>query len=144
MSNGTAALQLVAPDPPSTPPAAPEGSRIEIEIGTATADAAVVLSAAMLQFHANGRMTPETKEAGAEKIARLAQLELDTLGEINNFSEIARKEGLRQLRKFLDADPDFRQRHGGRAGDVTLTGIIDGVLEITSKVVALEKTLRAN
>lgn len=145
MSNGSALGSLPLPQAPSAPASPRAGAKggIEHEIGRATADAAVLLCASMLEFHARGQMRPSTKEAGAEKIAKLVLLELDTFGEIN-FDGIARREGLRQLRKVLDADPDFRRQHGANAGDAALTGIIDGVLEITGKVVALERALATN
>ena len=131
-----APLRTIAPDDPVP------ASDISIEIGITTADCAVALSAAMLAFHETGRMTPEIKAAGTEKIARLAQLELDTLGEIEDFAGIVHREGLCRLRKLLDAE--FFQAHGAAAGEAVLSNLISGVLEITQKVVALEKAFRAN
>ena len=146
MSNGSAALAsspLPGPPAPDSSRQAPERS-IELEIGEAAVDACKVLAVAMLEFHQNDQMTPATKLAGAEKIAKLAQLELDTLGEIDNFADVARKEGKTRLREILDTDPDFCRQRGANARDATLTVIIDGVLEISQRVVALEKSLRAN
>jgi hypothetical protein len=44
----------------------------------------------------------------------------------------------------LAADPDFQQHHGTAAGDVALREIIDGVLQISGRVVALEIALATN
>ena len=143
MSNGRAALQLIAAEPPSAP-APPPASAKELEIGRAAADACVYLCAGMIEFQENGRMQPSTKAAGAERIAKLATLKLDALGQIDNFAEIARREGLLQLQKNLDAEPDFRQRYGVAAGDKISSGLLDGTLEIVGRVVALEMSLRTN
>ena len=140
MVNGSIALRLV--ESPSTPePPAP--SERELEIGSAVADAATILAAAMLEFEGNGRMRGVTHSEGAERIARLARLELGMRGEIDNFAEIARREGLRRLRTVLAADPDL-QRHGAAAGDVALREIVDGVLQISGRVAALEIALTTN
>jgi hypothetical protein len=124
MSNGSALASLPLPQAPSAPAPPRAGAKggIELEIGQAAADAATVLSVAMLEFQANGRMTPSTRSAGAERIDRLAQLELDTLGEIDNFAGIARREGVRQLRKRLDAEPNVSRQHG----DAALSSLIAG------------------
>jgi hypothetical protein len=136
MVNGSSTLKLV--EPPSAPEP-PARSERELEIGQAAADAATVLSVAMLEFAANGLMSPAIRTAGAEGIARLAQLQLDAPGE-NNFAGIARREGVRQLRKRLDAEPSVSRQHG----DAALLSLIAGVLEIAGKVVALEKALATN
>jgi hypothetical protein len=126
--------------PEPSAPLSPAKPDILIVIGTATADAAIVLAASMLAFHENGRITATLKEAGAEKIARVAQLELDS--ELENFGGVARREGLCRLRQFLDGE--FFWKHGAATGDAVLSNLISDVLEITQKVVSLEKTLRAN
>ena len=54
----------------------------------------------------------------------------------------SRRPCCRRLRKMLDAE--FYRTHGANAGDKILTEIIDGALEISQKVVVLEKALRAN
>ena len=41
-------------------------------------------------------------------------------------------------------DAEFYRTHGANAGDKILTDIIDGALEISQKVVVLEKALREN
>jgi hypothetical protein len=138
--NGAAALQLVAPEPLIARPTAPD-LPIEKKIGEATADACIILSASMIAFHETGRLPATLKEAGGEKIARLATLELDSF-EIDDFAGIARREGLIRLRQLLDTE--FFQKHGANAGDKTLAIILDGVLEIVARVVAVERVLRAN
>ena len=85
-----------------------------------------------------------THSEGAERIARVARLELGMRGEIDNFAEIARREGLRRLQTVLAADPDFQRRHGAAAGDVALREIVDGVLQISGRVAALEIALTTN
>jgi hypothetical protein len=141
MVNGSIALKLVKS--PSTPePPAPSGR--ELEIGIAVADAATILAAAMLEFEGSGRMRGATHSEGAERIARVARLELGMRGEIDNFAEIARREGVRRLQKILAAEPDFQRRHRAAAGDVALREIVDEVLHISGQVAALEITLATN
>ena len=140
MSNG-AVVCLPLPEPPPVP-ASPPAKDIEHQIGIATAEACTVLGAAMLKFHATGMMTSATKAADAEKNAKLAMLELDTLGELDDFAGIAYKEGLCRLRKLLVAE--FFQKHGAKTDDTVLSNLISNVLEISQKIVALEKKLRAN
>jgi len=139
MVNGSIALRLV--ESPSTE--SPRSER-ELEIGSAVADAATILAGAMLEFEGNGRMRGATHAEGAERIARVARLELGMRGEIDNFAEVARREGLRRLRTVLAADPDLRRRHGAAAGDVALREIVDGVLQISGRVAALEIALTTN
>jgi hypothetical protein len=143
--NGASACRLL-PDPPSAPepgkPAAdPARAAIENAIGETTADACTVLAAAMIAFHETGRLTPETKSAGGEKIARLAQLELDLLGEPDDFAGIAHnhKEGGRRLRGMLDTE--YFLNHGAAGSDAVITNLISGALEISQRVVRLEKVL---
>jgi hypothetical protein len=141
MVNGSIALKLV--ESPSTPES-PAPSERELEIGSAVADAATILAAAMLEFEGDGRMRGATHSEGAERIARVARLELGMRGEIDNFAEIARREGLRRLQTVLAANPDFQRRHGAAAGDVALREIVDGVLQISGRVAALEIALTTN
>jgi hypothetical protein len=98
----------------------------------------------MLEFEGDGRMRGATHSEGAERIARLARLELGMRGEIDNFAEIARREGVRRLRKILAANPDFLRRHDADAGVAALREIVDGVLQISGRVVALEIALATN
>jgi DNA-directed RNA polymerase subunit K/omega len=141
-TNGHTALKLV--EPPSAPePQAPSERELE-EIGSAVANAATILAVAMLEFEGDGRMRGATRTEGAERIARVARLELDMRGENHNFVEIARREGVRRLRKLLVADPNFQHHHGAAAGDVALREIVDGVLQISGQVAALEIALATN
>jgi len=87
-------------------------------------------------------MSREARAAGGECIAKVAQLELDTLGEIDDFAGIAQREGLIRLRRLLD--DEFFEAHGVDTGDAVLSNLISEVLEISGGVVRIERMLATN
>jgi hypothetical protein len=103
MANGVTA-RLPFPEPPSAPvttqpadkPAPPELSSV---LGNAMADAVVAISQAMVDFEADGAMTPASRALGGELLGRVAQLRLDTFSEIDpaTFATTALTEGRKAL-----------------------------------------------
>jgi hypothetical protein len=91
---------------------------------------------AMQEFQQNGGLTSAIRTAGGERVAQVAQLRLDSLGEIDDFNAVARAEGRRVLRAYLDAD--FYCTHGPGAGEEALDSILSELLEIVDRVVADE------
>jgi hypothetical protein len=135
MSNGSAALRLV--EPKSPPATAPD----ELEIGCAVASAACLLYRSVLDYAETGCVPPLLKAEGGMRIAKIAMLQLESFDE-PAFIATAHREGHRQLRKILDAEPDFRRKHGANAGDAILNEIVDDVLGVVGRVVATEKLIR--
>ena len=116
MANGTPVRLPSTLSPPSVPAFAKvtAGKPAPAEIGAATASAATALCYAMQELQQNGGLTSATRTAGGERVAQVAQLRLDSLGEIDDFNAVARAEGRRVLRAYLDAD--FYCTHGPGAG----------------------------
>jgi hypothetical protein len=142
MSNGAVArLPLLVHPKAAKPDAAPAKTELEIKIGEATAAACTALCKSIEEY-SEGRITSATKLASAERIARLAHIELDNFGELDSFADVARRQGKIHLRKILDNDPEFRLHHGPHTGDATISSIISEVLLIVGKVVALERAIR--
>ena len=112
----------------------------------ATALAACTLCAAMLGYQQTGTLAPEAKEVGGERLAKVGQLELDTLGEIDNFagSRTARACATcaRTISMQSRASPALRCNRR-RCKNVGRNFVV-AVLELTSKVVATERALMTN
>ena len=117
------------------------GTGIETAIGAAVASAACVVARAMSDYRLHGALDPAIKLAGAERIAKVAGLQLDHgLGDVA-LAVIAREQGKLQLCRYFDAD---FYRHCRTADiETALDLAIDSVLEITAKVVRDGRTLRA-
>src|SRR4051812_11015095 len=105
MPNGAAALHLVS-EPPSAPspvksttttPAVAPSTDLERRIGEAAAGAALAVAYAMSAYAASGQFTDMARTVGGDCLGKLAQLRLDTLGQIDDFSGIAKREGSRAL-----------------------------------------------
>ena len=105
MPNGAAALHLVS-EPPSALSraksttaklgAAPAVTEIEARIGEAVAGAALAVAYAMSVYAADGQLTDAARTVGGDSLSKLAQLRLDTLGELD-FVTVAQREGRRAL-----------------------------------------------
>lgn len=134
MQNGIA---VALPLPPST-----LSSSTEIVIGEATAAAAIAIAMALDDYATVGAMTPSTKTWSGAMLGRLAQLQLDTLGELPDFGAVALAEG----RRALQGHPAgiFLARLGKEQVDVVLDELIGHVLVISARVVAAELALRTN
>ena len=76
----------------------------------------------MLEQQRNGQLSPTTRTAGAERIACVARLRLDSLGKID-FDTVARQQSKIILRQYLN-DADFFRQHGAGAGEKVLGGIL--------------------
>jgi hypothetical protein len=138
MANGAAVARSFVPEPPTAPAATapkPDEVPIEIAIGTAAASAVTAIAQALVEFQ-DGGLRRETKDAGAERIAKLYELQQTTLGELD-FPTVARAEAKRVLCRCFPAE--FYQRYGEGAGEVTMNLYIDAVLEILGKVTACER-----
>jgi hypothetical protein len=135
MTNGAAVTLPFAPGSAPAPADAADkpGEPIENTIGTATASAACALAQALTE-HQNGKLRPETRLAGGERIAKMFELQEATLGEID-FPAVAREHGRRALRTYFDASQG--------ASETAMNLLIDGALEVLSKVTAHERA-RAN
>lgn len=70
---------------------------IERQIGEAAAGAALAVSYAMSVYAADGQLNDVVRTVGGDSLGKLAQLRLDTLGQIDDFSGIAKREGRRAL-----------------------------------------------
>jgi hypothetical protein len=115
MANGVAALRTVHPEPAPDPEF---GQRV----GVAVADAAGMLSRGLFEYW-GGKLSPETKMAGGEKIAALYEL-TQTIPAGIDFAAMARTEGKRTL----------WARHGADFPEPILDEVISEVLSITFKV----------
>jgi hypothetical protein len=140
--NGSAVALPLELDPPSgsVPPKANASVDLERAIGTATADAAVVIGQGILDFEVGGALGPRTRAEGGECLARVCKLQLEHFGEID-FAVVARREGKRVLHQRHDATLQAHLRLSAAATDAALDQIIGWVLNITDKVVADERAL---
>jgi hypothetical protein len=135
MANGNAALQVLAPEPPSTPDVPTGIEAVEAEVGEATAAAACAICQGLAEYQ-NGGLTSTTRAAGGERVAALYWLQQTHAGRID-FPAVARTEGRRVLQTYLDAD--FYRCHGPGAGEGTLGLFIDAALEVLAQVTAFER-----
>jgi hypothetical protein len=91
MANGaTVALLPPAsgPAPAQAKPAAPPAATA-IQIGSAVADAVEALIVALIDTESGAPLRPETKALNGEKIAQVVELQLDALGEVDDFRNLA-------------------------------------------------------
>jgi hypothetical protein len=120
MANGVAVLRPLAEDP--APALAPtDGEPIEQRIGIAMADAVAAISLGCVEWGWGGGLTVPTKSLGGERIAALYWLAQSSGPD---FEATARTEGRRVL----------LERHGPDAHEATTNILIDGTLEILTKV----------
>jgi hypothetical protein len=139
MANGAAvALHLVSA-PESND--APNGG-IEVALGAAVADAVFVFYQAILDTQQSGILAATTKNAGADRIAAIALLQLDHAGGDIDFVARAHRDGKRELRRFFNNTDLFRQHDPVEIDKVFDTSISD-VLGIVSRVVRDERVFRA-
>jgi hypothetical protein len=131
MANGAVVRLDLAPD--ATSPTAPNP---DTELGTAVADAATAIALAVGAFAQNGELTRETKMIGAERVAKLAGLQLAYGLDDLAFAAMAREQGKAVLRRRLNGSLDPAQRDAG------IDFYIDALFEITEKVVRDERVFR--
>jgi hypothetical protein len=120
----------------------PDPTELE-KIGDAVAAAAVVIGGAVADFAMNGQLTAGTKTAGGESLARVAQLQLAHFGNDADFAAIAYREGKRALwrhRGFREHATSLDPARREHMFDVFLQGVI----EITTRAVAVERALQAH
>lgn len=142
MANGAAALHAL--EPPFAPATALRpATATEIEIGKATAAAVIAIAAAIDDYATAGGMTPATRTWSGAMLGRLAQLRLETLGELLDFSEVASREGKRALQERPDGVLLTRLGRPGQV-DAVIDELLGHVLAISAKVAADEQALRAN
>jgi len=127
MANGVAIALPLAEEP--TP------AQEEV-IGQAIASATTALCFALLELQQDGRLDPATREAGGNRVAKVATLMLDhALGD-QDFLSTARAQGKVQLRRYLNGSFAPAQ------SDAALDFHIDNLLEIVTRVVADERVFR--
>jgi hypothetical protein len=109
---------------------------LAIEIGMAVADATTMLCRTVEEYITSG-VTEAVQNAGTERIARVAELQLAHERGDRDFFIIAHQEAKRILRPYLNGD--FYQRYSLDESEAALDLFIDDVLTIVSKVVAAER-----
>jgi hypothetical protein len=114
---------------------APAERSIEATIGIAVADATTMLCREVEEYLTSG-VTEAVRNAGAERIARVAELQL-AHGDDRAFSATAHREAKQILRPYLNGD--FYRRYSLDEGEAALDLLIDDALMIVSKVVAIER-----
>jgi hypothetical protein len=140
MANGSAALHLV-PAPESENTSAPRAG-IETAIGIAMADAVEAVGRSLADFDAGG-LTPASRTRGGETVAALVELQLSALGTMPEFADVALAEGRNVLNARHRAT--LHRQLGTDAGiDATFNMLLSHVLEVTAKVVAVERVFRAH
>jgi hypothetical protein len=111
--NGAAAALPLELEPPSPPVSAlattDKPTELETKIGEATAGAVLAIAYGMTAYIANGQLTDAARTVGGDSLSKLAQLRLDTFGQID-FAGIAKREGRRVL----------FQRHGAALQQMNL------------------------
>src|SRR3954470_12291781 len=153
MANGVAVARF---PPPSTPAAVPgptptgistgprasgDQAGLKRAIGEAVAAAVIVFYQAIFDQQERGFLAPSTKTAGGDRIAKIAELQLDhELGD-DDFFRSAHEQGKCVLHRHFNADL-FRQ-HGLGEVDVALDKAISSVFEIVNRVVRDERIYRA-
>jgi hypothetical protein len=138
MANGSAALKLLAPEPPPDEHSEPSAPA---ELGLAVAGATAVLCRAMFDYRQNGELDPQVREAGGSGIAKVATWQLDHgLGDLE-FAAVARQQGKIQLRQHLNTD--FFRHNSPAEVEAALDFYIDSLLEMVSRVVKDERAFRA-
>jgi hypothetical protein len=119
-------------------PASP--SATELEIGEATAAAAVAIGQGIIDCTlGGGQLSAEAKMAGAEALTRVTMLQLAYFGGDSEFAEIAYREGKRALWKhpgFQGQDPARREH--------LFEVFLQGALEISARTAAVERALQTN
>lgn len=139
--NGAAALHLApAAAPECASKDAPDGERIDLTLGRATADGAISLAQALDEYRRIGALPPASKAAGADAIARVANLQLAHEGGDDDFTRQARDAGKCVLRQYFDAD--FFAHHSQEV-DTAIDVFIDELLTIVAHVVKDERVFRA-
>jgi hypothetical protein len=123
-SAAAAALQLV---PTETPERALPGE-LEYAIGTATAFAVGALSAGLVEYWEDGRLSPEGKSLGGEAVAQL--YELQQAAPHLDFASVARVQGMKILRAQYAAGQD----HTREFPEMLVTETISELLAIVDRV----------
>jgi hypothetical protein len=142
-SNGAAALPLEL-NPPSIPHRGKPDTTLgptEIEIGEATANAAIAVAWSMEAYRCHGALNPACKKASAEALGALAMLQLDHL-EIADFAAVALVEGRRVLTQRHGAAIRAQLNLDAAGLDRMLDFFIAPAVEIAGKVTAGELLLR--
>jgi hypothetical protein len=103
MNGATARLRLVE----STPIEAPSPTEAERVIGTAVADAVVMIGAGVVDWE-NGGLRPATRQLAGERFAKVCMLQLEHPSD--DFGSVARRGGRLELWKRNDAA--FRKHYG--------------------------------
>lgn len=112
----------------STATAAPAaGSWIEAHIGKTVAAAASTIAEALGEFQ-DGGLTSTTKAAGGSCIFELYRLRQFLIASFPDFDTIARERGTEEMRAASN----------GEVSSVTIDVLVDGVLDILTKVVRAE------
>jgi hypothetical protein len=127
MANGVVAARLL--DPPSTV------SPTEPNLGEMVAGAVVTLCAAVQEYAQAGEVAREIKLAGAEKIARLARLQLDHAGGDQDFIAAARRAGKAALRQALNGSSAQHEK--------VLDFYLDETFDLVAHIVRDERIFRS-
>jgi hypothetical protein len=111
---------------------------LKLKIGEATAEAVIASCQALMDFWADGAMTPAVREANGECIARLYDLSLEANG--LDFPTIVRREGKRVLHARYGAW--FRAHHSrAEIPEPMLDILLSDLLKILARVTAAERML---
>jgi hypothetical protein len=106
---------------------------VELEIGEAAANAIAAMALAVNEHWNSGHST-SVRTLGGETIARLFALQEATLGRVD-FPTVVRQEGKRVLFQRYSA------KYGAEMSDGAFDILVDGVLEIVSKVTEFERAM---
>jgi hypothetical protein len=124
-------------------PSALDQEEIKIALGQAMADAVEALGAGLADLDAGGRLSDANRARGGETIAAVVELQLATLGQIDDFRGLAQREGCRILHARHGAA--LRQQLGTDAGiDYTFSVLLSHILAVATKVSAIEAVYRSN
>jgi hypothetical protein len=89
-----------------------------------------------LEEHFAGGLKAATRDAGADRIAWLWELQA-AVGSRTDFADIVQREGKLVLQQYLDAE--FYRHHTADQGDAMIEGILSEVLGILAGVTAIER-----
>src|SRR5262245_63036375 len=133
MANGVAVAFVIEP----TPADSPKDTPIEITLGEAVAAAVTALSVGINDYQHHGELSPEAKDIGSRRFAKVTMLALASeLGDHEFFAQ-ARAAGKRELLRLFPADFN----HSRLEIEAVLDWHIDGVFEIVGNVIRDERAM---
>ena len=115
-------------------------TELEQRIGEAAAAAAAAIGGAITTFAADGQLSHALKMFGAEALTQVSLLQLNHPGGDSDFIAIARREGLRRLWEIHGEALRGLSLNTAEL-DRVLEEFLDGVFEITSRTVAVERAM---